>query len=232
MDLTASTPREIDTELFRVYVEAQEAARKISLVTADMHHIAKDRKGYGRGARWGMSDEEAADKTRQVAASGGINASRAQRALDSLAAAEKKVDDLNAEAAPLNAEFTRRGGWPRFFLVTNSNGHIHRSMSCSTCRPTTQYAWLPEMSGKSEDEALAELAEGGAILCSVCFPSAPVEWTRKRDADDVCPGSGTADYDRETARIGFAAGNYGTCNHCGKNVTLNKGSWLLRKHKA
>ncbi len=72
-------------------------------------------------------------------------------------------------------------GWSRFFLVTNVGGHIHRDMSCSTCFPTTQYAWLYELSGLTEAEAVAEYGE---ILCSVCFPSAPVEWTNGKNKKD------------------------------------------------
>lgn len=72
-------------------------------------------------------------------------------------------------------------GWSRFFLVTNVGGHIHRDMSCSTCFPTTQYAWLHELSGLTEAEAVAEYGE---ILCSVCFPSAPVEWTNGENKKD------------------------------------------------
>jgi hypothetical protein len=45
-------------------------------------------------------------------------------------------------------------------------------MHCHTCRPSTTYGWLPELSGKDEAEAVAQL---GPNLCSVCFPSAPVE---------------------------------------------------------
>lgn len=68
-------------------------------------------------------------------------------------------------------------GWSRFFIVRTNNGHIHRSMSCSTCNrngKATEFGWLPELSGLSEAEAVE--AEG-SILCTVCFPSAPVEWT-------------------------------------------------------
>lgn len=65
-------------------------------------------------------------------------------------------------------------GWSRFFLVTSSPGHIHRSMSCSTCRPTTRYGWLPAVSGANEAEAVAEY---GPTLCTVCYPSAPTEYT-------------------------------------------------------
>jgi hypothetical protein len=64
--------------------------------------------------------------------------------------------------------------WSRFFLVNNSNGHIHSSMSCGTCFPTTQYRWVTSLSGQTEAEAVAELGE---ILCSVCYPSAPSAWT-------------------------------------------------------
>mgnify|MGYP006893381968 FL=1 len=65
-------------------------------------------------------------------------------------------------------------GWSRFYLVQNVGGHIHRDTSCETCYPSTQYAWLVELSGLTEAEAVAEY---GAILCSRCYPSAPVEWT-------------------------------------------------------
>jgi len=74
-------------------------------------------------------------------------------------------------------------GWSRFFLVTNSGGHIHRDQSCTTCFPTTQYGWLYELSGLTEAEAVEEYGE---ILCSICYPSAPVEWTNgvnKKDAE-------------------------------------------------
>lgn len=64
--------------------------------------------------------------------------------------------------------------WSRFWLVTSSDGHIHRNRWCSTCRPRTAFALLPELSGLDESEAVEAY---GSILCSVCFPSAPVEWT-------------------------------------------------------
>lgn len=65
-------------------------------------------------------------------------------------------------------------GWSRFFLVQASNGHIHSNLNCHTTFPTTQWAWLPELSGLTEADAVEEYGE---ILCSVCFKSAPVAWT-------------------------------------------------------
>ncbi len=96
------------------------------------------------------------------------------------AEAHKAMDEALLALDAVNAEYE---GWSRFFLVQASNGHIHKSLWCSTCFPTTQYAWLPELSGLTEAEAVAEY---GGILCSICFPSAPVEWTtgtNKKDAE-------------------------------------------------
>ena len=75
--------------------------------------------------------------------------------------------------APLNAEFTRRGGWTRAFLVvTNGTGHVHTSQACHTCYATTQFNWMTSFSGKDE----AEIVEAaGDRACTVCYPSAPVE---------------------------------------------------------
>jgi hypothetical protein len=89
---------------------------------------------------------------------------------------QKAVDEVEAicqRESVLNAEWEREQ-WSRFFIVRNNNGHIHSSLYCSTCYPTTQYGWLPELSGLSEADAVESQ---GSILCSVCFPSAPVEWT-------------------------------------------------------
>lgn len=64
-------------------------------------------------------------------------------------------------------------GWSRFFVVTSSDGHIHRDTSCSTCYVTTTFGFLPLLSGLTEADAVEEYGE---ILCSVCYPSAPSEW--------------------------------------------------------
>lgn len=79
--------------------------------------------------------------------------------------------EIFAQITELNGQYT---GWSRFFLVNNNNGHIHSSMHCSTCQITTSFSWLPSVSGKTEADAVEEF---GYILCSVCYPSAPVSWT-------------------------------------------------------
>jgi hypothetical protein len=129
---------------------------------------------------------------------------------------------------PLNAEFAAKP-WSRFFLVTSSaGGHIHSSMNCSTCRLRTSFGWLPELSGLSEKDAVEA---HGTILCSVCFPTAPVEWTvGNAPAKPRCPGTGTTDYDKATyRRTGYSGNGYAVCDHCKTSQTVTK-SMVLRAH--
>jgi len=90
----------------------------------------------------------------------------------------------------------RYEGWSRFFLVPG--GHIHSSMYCSTCNKAnqpTEFQWLPELSGLTEDDAVKDY---GAILCTVCYPNAPVEFTNQYEIEKAskdqkrCPSSGTS----------------------------------------
>jgi hypothetical protein len=85
-----------------------------------------------------------------------------------------KRTELQKTITECNADWYANGCWSRFYLVCNSNGHIHSSVNCSTCYEDTRYAWLTNLSGLTEADAVE--AEG-EVLCSVCFPSAPVAWT-------------------------------------------------------
>lgn len=86
--------------------------------------------------------------------------------------AERLMEAAEEEMAPHRAEFARRGGWTRFYMVMNNGGHMHRSTHCSTCRWSTRFSWFPEYSGMNEDEIVALAGEDA---CTVCYPSAPVE---------------------------------------------------------
>lgn len=138
-----------------------------------------------------------------------------------------KSASLAAGAAVSAHDREHYKGWQRFFLV--QDGHIHASTGCHSLRPTTRIGWLPKLSGETEAEAVAE---HGAMLCTFCFPTAPVEWTDGRKADDhlYCAGGGTWDYPRETARLGYYTGNYGVCTHCGEKITVTS-TGKMRKHK-
>ena len=78
------------------------------------------------------------------------------------------IDEEIAELAACYRDYY----WNRAFLVKASNGHVHKSQDCSTCFPTTEFAWLPQLSGADETE-IVEAA--GETACTVCYPSAPAE---------------------------------------------------------
>lgn len=106
------------------------------------------------------------------------------------------LEEFSAIETACNKEFARRGGWTRFWIVINSNGHIHSSTSCTTCFPTTQYGWLPNLSG-STDAEVVELA--GMSACTICFPDAPVEF-RNRPSQIEDPAKKAAREAREAAK--------------------------------
>lgn len=125
---------------------------------------------------------------------------RSQRTIDEyeqqIHTYQTRAAEARAEAAPLEAIYdTYR--WSRFFLCTASNGHIHSTTACTTTFVTTQFAWLPELSGLTEAEAVEA---HGEILCSVCFPSAPVAWT-----NGVAKAVQAERAEREAAKVERAA---------------------------
>jgi len=156
-----------------------------------------------------------------------IMARRRERA----AVARQKADAAHAAAEQL-AEDAREldrelyTGWNRFFLVE----HIHSSMTCPSFRPTTQVRWLADVSGLTEAEAVAQ---HGATLCTICFPSAPTELTQPRVDPTVCPGSGQpADRTRPTGREDAYYSPSGTCAVCGQQLPLTaRYSGKVRKHR-
>jgi len=97
---------------------------------------------------------------------------------------------LDVEFEAFSEANTKYEGWARFFLVANANGHIHTSTSCSTCNIRTQFVWLVELAALTVDDALEEY---GSILCSVCFPDAPVEHTNGVNKKDAAHKQLTAD---------------------------------------
>lgn len=192
-------------------------------VLEDLHYAVGDRYDR-RGLVWLMTSAE-------------VLAAAEARGLDDLLEDYRDAADEVASALEildgLRAEFDAAGGWSRYYLVENTGGHIHRSTKCSTCRPTTKFSWLLDMSGETEEAAVAA---HGALLCSVCFPTAPVEWTNHweieaaRKASEYCSGSGTSNWSRvpDTRRVYPS----GTCGECGKvTAPTSKYSGTIRKHK-
>jgi hypothetical protein len=136
---------------------------------------------------------------------------RAQYILDSKYSTEAELDkavetikalnaervELSTEMVSLNSEYIRRGTWTRYYLVLNSNGHVHTSTSCETCFEDTEFGWLTQFSGTDHDE-MGKLS--GMDACARCFPNLPAEVMQaKRDARVDTPERITAREEREAA---------------------------------
>jgi hypothetical protein len=232
----AEIPREVDEELAEVHQEIYKKQDRLAQNTSHLLHLA-GAKFYYRGRRR-VTDMKVAEAheivEREVArmdahreahkGESGLwldfkgpiapyDHNSARGVLEKRAELKADLARLDAKSDALNAKYT---GWSRFFLVTSSAGHVHSSMNCSTTYPTTRFGWLPNLSGKGEEEAVKEL---GPTLCTVCFPSAPTEWTegkkltaaqaekKAREAaeaakkkDAPAPGPGAAS-PREQARL-------------------------------
>lgn len=182
MNTMTMTPREVDEQLAALYMARLTNNHQRDLAINAIHSAVGSRE-YIRGdwhskSRYvnRMTDEAAIGEQRRRLAAGEIepwNVEYAQTRLANLDACDREDTRITAEQQPLDAEYNRRP-WSRFFLVTSSDGHIHSSMFCHTCRWSTTYGWLPELSGQSEADAVALR---GPALCTVCFPSAPLDWT-------------------------------------------------------
>ena len=175
MNLTTATPLEIDTALYALYLQQDKAEQRVESAKLRIHQMADSKKVYTRwGSQsftWSQTFGDAVAKVTTIAATdNSYVGNNARNALEALDKAEATVSDLLEEANDYNDEYRRRP-WTRAFLVQASNGHVHSSMSCSTCFPTTRYAWMVDYAGKDESE-IVEAA--GEAACTICYPSAPV----------------------------------------------------------
>lgn len=189
VNLSTATPREIDER----NAELDQRRHKANVAVNQQIDCARDHLGARkRGGRWDMGAQEAEAAIRLRVAGGyqkqpwdcGDPHTIVSRLDDALAQRKAAIAEVNA----LDAEFRRRGGWTRFFVV--EGGHIHNSRWCAggTIQPTTLVGWLPEFSGMDEDAVLAKLSSFAETLCTHCFPNTPVQ--EKAPKTSHCPGSG------------------------------------------
>lgn len=153
MNPSTATPAQIDGQIAEHHTTIARSDAAIASAEAFLVQYAEAQGTYQANYSW-FAPAKAAE------AEASIKAAREARtaAYDAL--------------APLNDEFSARGGWERYYLVTNTGGHVHWTTACNTCFPTTEFAWLTDYSGMARD---AFVEEAGAKACTVCFPDAPVE---------------------------------------------------------
>jgi len=141
-DTANMTPVEVDTILAANYNEQAKVQARITSLVNSIERL--------RRSKWGTPQE-------------------IDNAISALQINRTGLRDLIAASAPYQLEYSRRP-WNRYFLVDNTNGHVHRGMDCTTCFPTTQYSWLVDLADCDED---AMIEEWGEMACTVCFPTAP-----------------------------------------------------------
>lgn len=144
-DLTTQTPAQIDAILNELGFQRAKLIAHADSLRSSAHHARTGR--YPDPARAARLDAQADEYAPKVAA-------------------------ITDQMRPYHDEYDRRGGWTRALLVQNTGGHVHSSMGCSTCYPSTQYAWLVDYSGHDENQIVYA---AGELACTVCYPSAPVE---------------------------------------------------------
>lgn len=178
MDLTKQLPVGIDIRLAGLYTEDANLTRQIKYAMGDLRSSLghrQERITLRNGKSEWVYLVSAYDAERAAAAiieatPSGSGAENVHAAYGDLHTLRQHVLVNRAERAKISTEFDRRGGWTRAWAVPN--GHVHNSRQCDTCYPTTEFGWLPQVSGLNETE-IVELA--GERACTRCYPSAPVD---------------------------------------------------------
>ena len=228
MDLSTATPREID-ELAAVRHESRhghQAALRNALDTA--HYLLGEKPETTRSGKiigWSTSDDDVANRLRNAVIRS-YEEHRRGRILTTITSSLHEISQLDLEIGDLDAEYESRGRWSRFFTV--QDGHIHSARICrgGTIRATTLVGWNPELSGKTEADAVELL---GPNLCTHCYPSAPVEWTKgteKKIAEGYCEGQGSYG---ENLQMQYVTPR-GNCPACKQGTGISKTGKVL-KHK-
>lgn len=228
MYLTTATPREIDQKLADLYESLNGQYRIQRSAFDSMHRMLGETPKCDRSGNivsWPTGDDDVAARLRNATITS-YEERRRGEILTSITNATHEIMQLALQISELDREFQSRGRWTRFFTV--EDGHIHSARHCKggTIRATTRVGWNPELSSKTEREAVALL---GPNLCTHCYPSAPVEWTRgteKKIAEGYCEGQGSYG---ENLQMQYVTPR-GSCPVCKQGTGISKTGKVL-KHK-
>ncbi|MGV9748095.1 hypothetical protein ACWDTG_24795 [Rhodococcus zopfii] len=218
-DPAVTDPKSVDRALADLHARRWEIIDRIDATYRSIHNAVDDRQ-IGR-TRWAMTDQAAYD--RLVELLGTPNPAPRLRdyayLIDRLAQYRDARAAITAEIDAAEAPY-RATPWPRFYLV--DRGHIHAHPHCHTLRPSTRLGWLPDLSGDTEADAVTA---HGPLLCTHCFPSAPVAWTvgpAKVEDPSMCS--------HKRMREWKTRGRYAWCKECGGLASVTSVG-NLRKHK-
>lgn len=229
MDIALATPAEIDTELARLHDinSKHHTARSSSISTA--RRLNGERAVYqGRQRVWLNSAEVTLNELALKIADECLpnwDMKDAIACIEHVGQLDRQIAAVTSEIEKLEAEYSRRP-WARFIAV--ANGHLHSGTRCvgGSIGISTTIGWHPELSGKTEADAVELLGER---LCSHCFPSAPVAWTVGTKPKTVrCEGSGLPPVHGTVKNIRMKV--TGKCTGCPSTHPLTQYGYI-RAHK-
>ena len=147
-----------------------------------------------------------------------------EKAIEKIAGIELEISAVNIEISKLNKIYNQ-DPWTRAFLVLASNGHVHSSMDCNTCFPTTRYNWLVQY---SNDDEKTIVEDAGQDACTICYPSAPADVLNRPSrivtADKIAKAQAKAERDAKKAeRIAKEKANAPTAS--GEFLTYKEGKY-------
>jgi hypothetical protein len=167
-----------DTKTAELHEQAAKIQATLDAHRDKMHRMARDRKEWiGRQQYWRMTRAQVDEQLRCLVSVHGdtFDVRYGLKPSEALVREQEKVAKLAGVMLQIEEmeKVFRANRWNRFFPCLNADGHIHSSFhGCPSVRATTAMAWYPQLSGKTVEDAVAEL---GPALCSICFPLAPVE---------------------------------------------------------
>lgn len=237
MNLRTATPAKID-EMLAELETAWFAQQNIAERAMDtLRYVVRDTR-----SAWYMTTEQVQARVAELQKDtrpdyrrfNGYSAEDVTKALDKIEATKVEKIRLEGEIKPLEDEYRRRP-WSRFFQLRSTDGaRIHDNRLCGGLHRSDHgdLGWHPELSGKSEAEAVAEL---GPVMCSKCFRSAPVEW--KRDPADLkvnpnaCPGAEQRPVEGTRTFVRSYSGGYdeAKCTGCDEMKRL-RADYTIGKH--
>ena len=164
-----------DTEMAKLMGEKADKMFRRDRTLVELRHHIGERGEYYRGRReWTLSPEEVLERAKAKVEAKEFRWQDTEAALGRYDGYVAEVAEVEAKIAPMKAIY-KANPWNRAFLATSTNGHVHSSMSCSTCNKmgkATEFEWRPEYSGAGEDEIVES---AGYRACTACFNTAPVE---------------------------------------------------------
>lgn len=198
---TREQAKEADRVLNELMFEVEKKKRNLTWAKEAVRRLVDRETGWGRQRAWGKTFEQALAEVQAQAATADPEKpwvqSKAQQELNDLAEAEAELETARAAQAAQEQLWYDHGMWPRYSVVPG--GHIHTEFrECHTLRPTTTVLWAYQASGDSVDEAIEVY---GTVLCTHCYPDAPVETTGGKTLTD---GDGNVLTKAEAAAIAEA----------------------------